>query len=108
MADDLKVFGFNCSLKLSDDKEASSTAALMGHFYDALAANGAKGEIVRAADHNIKPGVKSDEGEGDAWPDLRKRLLAADILVIGSPIWLGQPSSVAKRVLERMDAFLEE
>lgn len=39
---------------------------------------------------------------------MRKRLLAADILVIGTPIWLGQPSSVAKRVLERMDAFLDE
>ena len=39
---------------------------------------------------------------------LRKRVLDADILVIGTPIWLGQPSSVAKRVLERMDAFLDE
>jgi multimeric flavodoxin WrbA len=52
--------------------------------------------------------VKSDEGEGDAWPLLRKRVVEADILIIGTPIWLGQPSSVAKRVLERMDAFLEE
>src|SRR6185295_9614292 len=42
------------------------------------------------------------------WPALRKKLLAADILVMGTPIWLGQPSSVAKRVLERMDAFLDE
>jgi multimeric flavodoxin WrbA len=75
---------------------------------DALEEHGAKGEIVRAVDHNIKPGVLSDEGEGDAWPVLRKRLLAADIFVIATPIWLGQPSSVAKRVLERMDAFLDE
>jgi multimeric flavodoxin WrbA len=52
--------------------------------------------------------VTSDEGDGDEWPGLRARLLSADILVLGSPIWLGQPSSVSKRVLERMDAFLGE
>jgi multimeric flavodoxin WrbA len=108
MADALTVFGFNCSLKRSDGKETSSTDALMNDFFAALAENGARGEIVRAADFDIKPGVSSDEGDGDAWPDLRTRMLAADILVIGTPIWLGQPSSVAKRVLERMDAFLEE
>ena len=75
---------------------------------DALAEHGVTGEIVRALDHDIKPGVTSDEGAGDAWPALRERVLAADILVIDLPIWLGQPSSVAKRVLERMDTFLDE
>lgn len=104
----LKVFGFNCSLKRSGGKEASSTQLLMQQFFDALAQHGASGDIVRAADFDVKPGVTSDEGDGDAWPALRKRVLAADILVIGSPIWLGQPSSIAKRVLERMDAFLGE
>ncbi len=104
----LTAFGFNCSLKSASGKETSSTDALLKQIFDALAKHGVTGEIVRAVDHDIKPGVKSDEGEGDAWPDLRKRLLAADILVIGSPIWLGQPSSVCKRVLERMDAFLDE
>jgi multimeric flavodoxin WrbA len=104
----LKAFGFNCSLKSSKDSEKSSTDVLLRQVFDALSEHGVAGEIVRAADHNIKPGVKSDEGRGDDWPGLRKRLLAADILVIGTPIWLGQPSSVAKRVLERMDAFLDE
>ncbi len=66
------------------------------------------GKVIRAVDHDIKPGVTSDEGPGDAWPALRRKILAADILLIGTPIWLGQPSSVCKRVLERMDAFLEE
>jgi multimeric flavodoxin WrbA len=47
-------------------------------------------------------------GKGDAWPALRKKMLAADILIIATPVWLGQPSSVAKRVLERIDAFIEE
>jgi multimeric flavodoxin WrbA len=66
------------------------------------------GEVERAADYNIKPGVLSDEGEGDEWPGLRQKVLAADIFILGTPIWLGQPSSVAKRVVERMDAFLSE
>jgi multimeric flavodoxin WrbA len=108
MADNLKVFGFNCSLKDSRASENSSTDVLMQQMFDALADLGATGEFVRAADFNIRPGVKSDEGKGDDWPDLRKRMLAADIVIIGTPIWLGQPSSVAKRVLERMDAFLDE
>jgi multimeric flavodoxin WrbA len=104
----LKVLAFNCSLKKSRGGEKSSTESLLKQLMDALEERGAAGEILRAVDHDIKPGVKSDEGRGDAWPKLRKRLLAADILIIATPIWLGQPSSVAKRVLERMDAFLEE
>src|ERR1700684_2371358 len=104
----LKVLAFNCSLKSANEREKSSTDALLKQFLEALEEHGATGEIVRAVDHNIKPGVKSDQGDGDDWPALRKRVLDADILVIATPIWLGQPSSVAKRVLERMDAFLDE
>jgi len=65
-------------------------------------------QTVRVAALNIKPGVTSDEGEDDDWPDLREKILAHDILILGGPIWMGQVSSIAKRVLERMDAFLEE
>jgi len=108
MAADLKVLAFNCTLKSTRDKEQSSTDVLLGQLMDALKEQGAKGDVVRAVDHNIKPGVTSDEGEGDDWPALRQRVLNADILVMGTPIWLGQPSSVAKRVMERMDAFLGE
>src|SRR3546814_310720 len=63
---------------------------------------------VCSSDLNVLPGVTSDEGEGDDWPKLRAQILTADILVFGTPVWLGQPSSIAKRVLERMDAFLSE
>ena len=104
----LSALAFNCSLKGSGDKEPSSTDRLLGEIADELKSCGATMKTVRAVDHDIKPGVTSDEGDGDAWPALRTLLLAADILVIGTPIWLGQPSSVAKRVLERMDAFLGE
>lgn len=108
MTTTLKALAFNCSLKASSNKESSSTDVLLRQLLDALASYDVNGDVVRAADYNIKPGVTSDEGDGDDWPSLRKRVLAADILIIGSPIWLGQPSSIAKRVLERMDAFLDE
>jgi multimeric flavodoxin WrbA len=104
----LKVLAFNCSLKGVRDADTSSTDVLLKQMLDAFAQHGAEGEIVRAVDHDIKPGVSSDEGDGDAWPELRRRVIESDILIVGTPIWLGQPSSVAKRVLERMDAFLGE
>ena len=104
----LKVLAFNCTLKSARGKEKSSTEILLQQLLDELAQHGAQGAIVRAVDHNIKPGVTSDEGEGDDWPALRQRVVNADILVMATPIWLGQPSSVAKRVMERMDAFLNE
>jgi multimeric flavodoxin WrbA len=102
----LTALAFNCTLKKSP--QTSSTEKLMQQFLTALESQDVRGEMVRPVDYDIKPGVTSDEGPGDAWPDLRKRVMEADIIVIGSPIWLGQPSSVAKRVLERMDAFLSE
>ncbi|ESY78152.1 multimeric flavodoxin WrbA [Mesorhizobium sp. LNHC221B00] len=104
----LTAFALNCSLKASADKEKSSTDRLLADLLAALVPHGVKGEIVRSLDHDIKPGVLSDMGKGDDWPKLRQKILAADIFVIGLPIWLGQPSSVAKRVVERMDAFLDE
>jgi multimeric flavodoxin WrbA len=97
---------FNCTLKPGD--APSSTELLLKQILDALAPYGVDGKIVRVVDHDIKPGVSSDEGPGDAWPALRKQLLDAQIFILGTPIWLGQPSSVCKRVLERMDAFLSE
>ncbi|MBZ9799188.1 flavodoxin family protein [Mesorhizobium sp. ES1-4] len=104
----LTAFAMNCSLKASDDKEKSSTDKIIADLFAALKTHGVKGEVVRALDHDIKPGVLSDMGEGDDWPGLREKILAADIFILGLPIWLGQPSSVAKRVMERMDAFLGE
>jgi multimeric flavodoxin WrbA len=102
----LKAVAFNCTLKPSP--APSSTEILLREFLDALEEQDTAGELIRAVDFNVKPGVRSDEGEGDDWPGLRSRVLAADIVLLGSPIWLGQPSSVSKRILERMDAFLGE
>jgi len=105
----LKSFALNCSLKASADKKNSSTDRILKDLIQALTKYDVESSApVRAADHNIKPGVLSDEGKDDDWPYLRRQILAADIFLLGLPIWLGQPSSIAKRVLERMDAFLSE
>jgi multimeric flavodoxin WrbA len=60
-------------------------------------------ESIRVVDHNIPFGVSSDEGEGDEWPGILEKVLAADILIIGMPIWFGVRSSVAQLVIERLD-----
>ncbi|WP_053849871.1 flavodoxin family protein [Streptomyces sp. NRRL B-24085] len=69
---------------------------------------GVDGEVVRVADFDIRPGVEVDMGNGDQWPALREKMLQADILLIATPIWLGHPSSICQRVLERLDAELSE
>lgn len=103
----LKAIALNGTLK-SSGGEPSSTDRMLDLIGRRLREMHVEVETIRLADHDIKPGVTSDEGPGDAWPDIRKAILDANILIIGTPIWLGQPSSVAKRALERMDAFLEE
>lgn len=104
----LTAIALNATLKNSNGK-ASSTDRMIGLIGDALRKEGVNlTETIRLADHDIKPGVTSDEGEGDAWPAIRAKIVAADVLVFGTPIWMGQPSSIAKRVCERMDAFLSE
>jgi multimeric flavodoxin WrbA len=104
---DLSAVAFNCTLKPSPAE--SSCELLLKHLLAHLTERGvSRTEIVRVADYNVKPGVTSDEGDGDQWPALREKVLAADIFVLGTPIWLGHPSSVCQRVLERLDAFLGE
>ena len=102
----LSAFALNCTLKGSP--QASSCGLMLSHLAGSLEGYGVSTEIVRVADHNIPPGVSADEGGGDEWPALRERVLAADILILGTPIWLGSPSSVCKRAVERMDAMLGE
>jgi multimeric flavodoxin WrbA len=56
----------------------------------------------------VRFGVQVDEGDGDEWPQIREKVLASDILVLATPIWMGQPASVCKMVMERLDAELGE
>lgn len=102
------AIALNCTLK-SDASEESSTDAMIAVLGKAFGNHDVKiAETIRIAAHNVKPGVTSDEGAGDDWPSIRAKILAHDILIFGGPIWMGQISSVAKRVLERLDAFLSE
>jgi multimeric flavodoxin WrbA len=106
MNEPMKALAVNCTLKRSPAE--SSCELLIGELLKELGTHGIGGEIVRLVDLDIKPGVTSDEGDGDDWPALRQHILDADIFVLGTPIWLGHPSSLCQRELERLDAFLGE
>lgn len=102
----MKALIINCTLKKSP--ETSNTAALAQVVRDELDRLGAETAAVRAVDLDLPAGVKTDQGPGDQWPSVHEAILDSEILVIASPTWLGRPSSVAQRVLERMDAMLGE
>ena len=100
------AIAINCSLKATG---ASSTDAMIGVLTEHFAKLSVTvSETIRIAAHDVKWGVASDMDNGDAWPAIRAKILAHDILIFGTPIWMGQASSVAKLCLERMDAFLSE
>lgn len=102
----LKALVLNCTLKPSPAE--SSSELLATEIISSLAKHDVDSEMVRVVDRNIRFGVSTDEGDGDEWPALREAMLGAQILVLVTPIWLGQPSSVCKMVLERLDAELSE
>ncbi len=104
--EELSAVFLNTSLKRSD--RVSHTQGLMDLSIQIMKSEGVSVENVRIADHNIPHGMLPDmteEGyEKDDWPQIYQKLVGADILVIGSPIWMGTMSSVAKKVIERLDA----
>jgi multimeric flavodoxin WrbA len=105
----LQAIAINCSLKQSKGDDRSSTDAMISLLAGELEKHDVElAGTIRLSDLNILPGVSSNEGDADDWPKVRQRILAADILIFGTPIWLGQMSSIAKRALERMDAFFGE
>lgn len=88
---------------LTPSPEPSSSEKLAKEVLDQLAEHGVVGESVRVVDLDVRFGVADDMGDGDEWPRLRSQVLDCDILVLATPIWLGQPASVAKLVLERLN-----
>ncbi len=106
MTEPLRVLALGCTLKPSP--AASSSDLIAGQLLDLFRGHGAAGELVRVVDHDVKPGVEADMGDGDAWPALRRKVHDADILLVATPTWMGHMSSVAQRVLERLDAELSE
>lgn len=102
----LKALFLNCTLKRSP--EPSHTEALMRESMAIFDGAGFATEVVRMADHPIAFGVQPDMGEGDGWPAIAAKVKAAHAVVIGSPIWLGNPSSVCIQLLERLYAHSSE
>ncbi|MET4099716.1 multimeric flavodoxin WrbA [Agrococcus sp. UYP10] len=104
MTEPIRALYFNCTLTPSPDE--SHTDLLIQASATILRKQGVEVDIVRAVDHAIAPGVQPDMTEHgaseDAWPALWERVLAADILVLATPIWLGDGSSVFRRVIERL------
>lgn len=102
----MKALILNCTLKSSP--ETSNTEALARVLIAEWKKAKVESEILRLADLNIKPGVKTDMGGGDGWPQVHAKLKQCEILVIATPTWMGQMSSIAKCALERLDAVLGE
>ncbi|GAB3600480.1 NAD(P)H-dependent oxidoreductase [Angustibacter peucedani] len=102
----LKALALVCTLTPSP--AASSSQLIAEQLLDALREHDVEGSLVRVVDHDVRPGVQLDMGDGDAWPAIRQQLVEADLLVLSTPTWMGQPSSIAQRVLERLDAELSE
>jgi len=98
----IRALFLNCSLKASTSR--SNTQALIDKVAEQLEKLGVETESIRVVDHQVAFGAAMDEGEGDGWPQILERVRAADILIVASPIWIGERSSVAKLVAERLDA----
>ena len=103
---ELTALALVCTLKASP--AASSSEKLAKDILSELADHHVTGEIVRVVDFHVSPGVTTDEGAGDEWPGIRAKILAADILIVSTPTWMGQLPSVGMQVLERLDAELSE
>jgi multimeric flavodoxin WrbA len=103
---DLTALALVCTLTPSP--EPSSSELMAKHILDELKGQGVSTSSVRVVDYDVKRGVLTDMGDGDEWPAIRAMVLAADILVLSIPIWMGHPSSVAQQVMERLDADLSE
>lgn len=100
----LSALFFNCTLKPTGT--LSHTEKLLDVSKAIMEANGIAVEMLRPVDYDLAPGVYPDMREHgfarDDWPDICMKVMAADILVIGTPIWLGEESSVCRRVIERL------
>ena len=103
---DLQAVVFNCTLKKSPEK--SNTEGLMDVSKVIMEKQGVSVKVIRTVDHDLATGVQADMTKHgwktDEWPELFKEVLKADILIIAGPIWLGDNSSVTKRLIERLYA----
>jgi multimeric flavodoxin WrbA len=90
---------------LKPKNELSHTAVLAKLLIEKLGRSDIQSEMIRLIDYNIRPGIKENMGKGDEWPNILKKILAADIIIFATPIWWGLHSSLMQRVVERMDTL---
>lgn len=102
----LRAVGLVCTLKQSP--APSSSAVILEQLFEPMRSQGVQCEAIRVVDHAVAPGTEADMGAGDEWPAILEKIVAANILIVSTPTWVGHMSSVAQRVLERLDAELSE
>ncbi|HSJ68982.1 MAG TPA: flavodoxin family protein [Anditalea sp.] len=102
----IKAIILNCTLKPSP--EESNTEALINKAVRLFNEQMVECQVIRAIDHNIAFGTTSDEGGDDEWPAILAEIKKSHILILASPIWLGDKSSICKMVIERIDGSTDE
>src|SRR5699024_2357166 len=100
----LKALFLNCTLKKKE--EISNTHAFIKNAEKIFHELNVETEILRLSEYNIKFGIASDDG--DEWPQILEKIYQTDILIIATPVWRGDRSSIAKMVAERMDGIWED
>ncbi|WP_373523839.1 flavodoxin family protein [Aquiflexum sp.] len=106
----LNAIFINCTLEKSP--RVSHTSRLIDVSKGIMERENVSVDEIRFIDHEVPPGEKPDMTEygweNDEWPELFKRVMKADILVFATPIWLGDKSSVAKKLIERLDGMSDK
>src|ERR1700743_2239529 len=102
----MKALFINCTLKRSPD--FSNTGAMAEKAAEQLRAEGFETEIIRLNDYKVLTGNKSDEGDGDEWPQILEKIKACQILIVATPIWMGHLASTSQKVIERLDAVFRD
>lgn len=102
-----RVLFINCTPKKSP--EVSNTRALCDDIADVYQEeHGFECDFIRVVDYDILPGIESYMGEGDQWPEILREIKESDIIIVATPIWIGNISSLAQRVFERLEGTYSE
>lgn len=104
MEQHLSAIALNCTLKPRPSE--SSSEVISAQILEELGKHGIITKALRVVDYEVRPGVEADMGDGDQWPEIAHLIRESEILVFATPTWVGHMSSVAQRVLERLDAEL--
>jgi multimeric flavodoxin WrbA len=102
----MKALIINCTLKRG--AEFSNTGAMAQKAAQQFKELGVETEIIRLNDYNVLTGTKSDEGDGDEWPQILEKIKACNIFIIATPIWMGHLASTSQKVIERLDAVFRD